>query len=228
MSWFSSDSPLFVFLPFVCALVAGAMLVFLVLAARKRDYGNVAVVSAMLLIAIFGSIYSWQENYVATQTGSPKLEIGDQIKVLGEGLVFRLIQVPVWNHGTVAARNCVIEIEHRAHDEKEYKYLGYALFERENFAPHTDSGISLVRANTYDEGAHWETSIILMDTSDNVYKESDIVSYPAPAGDTYLKLTMISDNAESSPREFKLHVSQDGTELPTLYVLPQGEIQAED
>jgi hypothetical protein len=38
---------------------------------------------------------------------------------------------------------------------------------------------------------------------------------------------MISENAESSPREFKLHVSQDGTELPTLGVLPQGEIKAE-
>jgi hypothetical protein len=226
MSWFSSDSPLFVFLPFLCALVAGAMVVFLVLAARKRDYGNVAVVSAMLLIAIFGGIFSWPESHVATQTGSPKLEIGDQIKVVGEGLVVRFIQVPVWNHGTVAARNCVIEIEQRANDEKEYKYLGYALFERD-FAPHTDSGISLVRANTYDKGAHWETSIVLMDTSDIVHKESDIVSYSAPAGDTYLKLTMISDNTESPSREFKLHVSQDGTELPTLGVLPQGEIKAE-
>jgi len=131
MSWFSSDSPLFVFLPFVCALIAGAMIVFLVLAVRKRDYGNAAVVSAMLVIAIFGWIYSWQESHVATQSGSPKLEIGDQINVFGEGLILRLIQVPVWNHGTETARNCVIEIEHRAHDEKEYKYLGYAIFETE-------------------------------------------------------------------------------------------------
>jgi len=227
MSWFSSDSPLLAFLPFFGALVSAAVLVFLVLAVRKRDFGNAAVVSAMLVIAIFGWIFSWQEGYLTTQAGSVKLEIGDQIKVIGEGTTFRLIQVPVLNRGTGTARNCVIEIEHRANDEKEYKYLGYALFERERFAPHTESGISLVRVNTYDGGAHWETSIILMDTRDYVHQESDIVSYSAPAGDDYLKLTMISENGESSPREFKLHVSQDGTEIPKLEVLPQREIQAE-
>jgi hypothetical protein len=226
MSSFSYDSPLLAFLLLFGALVSVAVIVFLALAVRKRDFGNAAVAAVMLTVAIFGWIFSWQEGYLTTQSGSPELEIGDQIEVKGEGLVIRLMQVPVLNRGTGTARNCVIEIEHRANDEKEYKYLGYALFKRERFAPHTESAIPLVRANTYDGGAHWETAFILMDTRE--HPESDILSYPAPAGDNYLKLTMISDNAKSSPREFKLHVSQDGTELPTLEVLPQREIQAED
>jgi hypothetical protein len=72
MSSFSYDSPLLAFLPFFGALVSVAVIVFLVLAVRKRDFRNAAVASVMLVIAIFGWIFSWQEGLLSYPVRKPK------------------------------------------------------------------------------------------------------------------------------------------------------------
>ena len=225
MPWLSINSVLLNFLIFIGACLFVAAIVFLALAAKKRDWGNAAMVSAMLLIAVFGWIFSLQEGYLSTP-GNPDLEIIDQIETTGGGSLY-LTWVTVSNRGTGTARNCVVEIEHRIPQEKEYKYLGYALFQRERFTPHTESRFWVLLARSYDEGAHWETWIMLRDIRDYADQESNVIHYPITAGEYYLKLTMTTENAESSPREFKLYVSQDGTELPKLEALPQKEVQAE-
>jgi len=167
-----------------------------------------------------------QEGYLSTPSGNTALEIIDQIETTGGGSLY-LTWVTVLNRGTGTARNCAVEIEHRTSEEKEYKYLGYALFERERFTPHTQSRFWLVRARSYDEDAHWETCIMLRDIRDYAGQESNAVGYSMIAGEHYLKLTLIAENAASSAREFKLYVSQDRTELPKLEALPQKEVQAE-
>ena len=210
----------------VGACLSVATIIFLVKAANKREWGNTAVASAMLLIAVFGWIFGLQEGYLSTPAGNPTLEITDQIETTGGGSLY-LTWVMVLNRGTGTASNCVIEIEYRTPEEKEYKYLGYALFQREKFVPHTQSTFWLVRARSYDEGAHWETCIMLKDIRDYADQDSNAIDYPVLAGDHYLRLTMIAENVASSAREFKLYVSQDATELPKLEALPQKEVQAE-
>ncbi len=226
MPWLSINSVLLNFLIFIGACLSVAAIVFLALAAKKRNWGNAAMVSAMLLIAVFGWIFSLQEGYLSTPAGNPDLEIIDQIETTGGGSLY-LTWVTVLNRGTGTARNCVVEIEHRTPEEKEYKYLGYALFQRDRFTPHTQSKFWLLLARSYDEGAHWETWIMLRDIRDYADQESNVVHYRVSAGEYYLKLTTIAENAESSPREFKLYVSQDGTKLPKLEALSQKEVQAE-
>jgi len=181
----------------------------------------------MLLIAVFGWIFSLQEGYLSIPAGNPELEIADQIETTGIGSIYYITCVTVLNRGTGTARNCVVEIEHRTPEEKEYKYLGYALFQRERFTPHTQSRFWLVSARSYDEGAHWETCIMLRDIRDYADQETNAVNYPMIAGEQYIKLIMIAENAASSSREFKLYVSQDRTELPKLEALPQKEVQVE-
>ena len=220
------NTALLYFLISVGACLSVAAIVFLVKAANKREWGNTAVASAMLLIAVFGWIFSLQEGYLSTPAGNPALEITDQIEMTGGGSLY-LTWVTVLNRGTGTASNCVIEIEYRTPEEKEYKYLGYALFQREKFVPHTQSRFWLVRARSYDEGAHWETCIMLKDIRDYADQDSNVVDYPVLAGDHYLRVTMIAENVASSAREFKLYVSQDETELPKLEALPQKEVQAE-
>lgn len=226
MPWLSINSALLNFLISIGACLFVAAIVFLVLTAKKRDWGNAAMVSAMLLIAVFGWIFSLQEGYLSTPVGDPVLEIIDQIETTGGGSLY-LTWVTVSNRGTGTARNCVVEIEHRTPDEKEYQYLGYALFQRERFTPHTQSRFWLIRARSYDEGAHWETSIMLRDIKDYADQGSNVVNYPMIAGEHYFKLAMIAENAVSPAREFKLYISQDKTELPKLEALPQKEVQAE-
>lgn len=226
MPWLSMNTALLNFLISIGVCLSVVTIVFLVKAAKKREWGNAAVASAMLLIAVFGWIFGLQEGYLSTPAGNPDLEIIDQIEMTGGGSLY-LAWVTVLNRGAGTARNCVVEIEHRTPEEKEYKYLGYALFQRERFTPHTQSRFWLVRARSYDEGAHWETCIMLRDIRDYADQESNAVNYPMIAGEHYLKLTMIAENTASSAHEFKLYVSQDRTELPKLEALPQKEVQAE-
>ncbi|MDO9334509.1 MAG: hypothetical protein Q7T57_08325, partial [Dehalococcoidales bacterium] len=220
------DTTILYFLIFIGVCLSIATIVFLVKAANKHDWGNTAVASAMLAVAVIGWIFSLQQGYLSTPVGNPTLEVTDQIETTGGGSIY-LTWVTVLNRGTGNATNCVIEIECRTPEEKEYKYLGYTLFQREKLAPHTQSRFWLVRARSYDEGAHWETCIMLKDIRDYADQDSVAISYPVLAGDYYLRLTVIAENVASSTREFNLYVSQDGTELPKLEAFPQKEVQTE-
>lgn len=222
----SVNTALLNFLISIGACLSIATVVFLFKAVIKREWGSAAMASAMLLIAVFGWIFSLQEGYLSTPAGNPDLQIIDQIETTGGGSLY-LTWVTVLNRGTGTAKNCVVEIEHRTLEEREYKYLGYALLQREIFTPHTESRFWLVRARSYDEGAHWETSIMLRDIRDYVEQESNVINHLIVAGDHYLKLTTIAENGESPAREFKLNVPRDKAKLPTLEALPQAEAQAE-
>jgi len=194
MPLFSVNSVLLTVFIVFGACLSVAAIVFLIMAARKREWGNAAVVSAMLTIAVFGWIFSLQQGYLSSPTGNPSPEIGDQIETTGAGSVY-LKWVTVLNRGTVAARNCVVEVEHRTPEEEEYEFLGYALFKRELLAAHTQTRFWLVRARSYDGGAHWETSIMLRDIRDYTHQENNIIDYPIAVGEHFLKLTMIAENA---------------------------------
>jgi len=213
---FTSSTLLNVFVS-IGACFSVAAVVFLVMAVRSRRWGDAAVVSAMLTIAVFGWIFSLQQGYLPV--GNPDLEVGDQIEITGAGSLY-LTWVPVLNRGTGSARNCVVEIEYRTPEDEDYEYLGYALFDRESVAPHTESRFWLVRARSYDEGLHWETSIMLRDVRDYADQESGAVDYPLGIGEHYLRLTVIAENAVSRGREYKLYVPEDKTQLPELGALP--------
>jgi len=222
----SINSALLIGFIVIGACLSIAAIVFLIMAARKREWGNAAVVSAMLTIAIFGWIFSLQQGYLSTPVGTADLEISGQIETTGAGSLY-LTWVTVLNRGAGTAQNCVVEIEHRTPEEKEYKYLGYALFERELLIPHTQSRFWLMRARSYDEGANWETSIMLKDIRDYADQGSNVIDYPMVVGEHFLKLTMIAENTASPAREFKLYVPEDKTELPKLEAIPQEGVQAE-
>lgn len=210
-------------LTFIGVLLSAAALVFLVLTARKRDWGNAAVASVMLLIATFGWIFGLQEGYVSAPGTSPKLEILDQIEESGLGRLY-LAGVFVTNRGTAPARNCGIEIEHRYDTEQEYQYLGYASLGNEDLAAHGERRFWLARASY--EGTHWEVRIIPSEIGDHVAQVGRL-SFVG-AGDHELKLTIIAENAESSPREFKLTVSEDEDKPPKLELLSEEPTQSKD
>lgn len=225
MPWLSINSFVLNLLIFIGLCLSVASIVFLAKAVKKREWGNAAIVSAMLLIAVFGWIFSLQQGYLSTQTGNPKLEITSQIEeVSGQSVYFAC--VVVLNRGTGTAKNCVIQIEHRPANDTEYRLLGYAPYEKQNFTPHTQSHSCFLLARSADEGIHWDTVIKLQEIRDYVEHKGnllDVKEYPIGPGDYYLRLTMIAENAESSPHEFKLYVSQDGTALPRLETLSQND-----
>ena len=224
MPSFSVSSALLNLLVSIGACLFVAAMVFSVMAARRREWGSVAVVAAMLTIAIIGWIFSLQEGYLSIS--APDLEISDRIETTGGGTLY-LTWLTALNRGAGTARNCVVEIEHRFPWENEYQYLGYAVFERERLMPHTESRFWLLRTRSHDEGIHWETSIMLRDIRDDADARSSVTSRVLLEGERYLKLTIIAQNAASHTREFKLYVPEDKTELPKLEALPQTTIQTE-
>lgn len=225
---FSDFTPWFLscFWP-VFGIILATAVILLVSGVVKKS-GVLGIVGAALipLCALLFGVYQYSQSE-RSPVGKPELEITNQIEE-ARGDVLYLAWVVVLNRGTGTARNCVIEIEHRPTGEGEYEFLGYAPFQDESFAPHTQSKFWLLLGRSYDEGAHWETWIILRDIRDYAAQESNVVHYPVSAGEYRLKLIMIAENAESSPREFKLSVSEDGVEPPKLELLSQESIPAED
>lgn len=131
-----------------------------VLAAKRRDWGNILGAVVVLLVTVLGWTVSGSKGYLLspenapmTSEGIPELEITNQIEEI-HGQTVYLAYVVVLNNGTIAARNCVIKIEHHLAQEIEYKFLGYALFEISNFAPHTQSHFGLLSVRSDDEGKH--------------------------------------------------------------------------
>lgn len=229
MPWFAINQAFLNSLIVIGVCLSVAAIVFLVKAAKQKEWGNAAMVSAILLIAVFGWIFSLQQGYLALQTGNPKLEITSQIdEVSGQSVYFAC--VVVLNRGSGTARNCVMQIEYRSANDAEYKFLGYSPYEKQNFTPYTQSHFCFLLARSSDEGIHWDSVIKLQEIRDYVERKGillDVGEWPIIPGDYYLRLTMIAENTESSPCEFKLHVSQDGTELPKLEALCQTEVQPE-
>lgn len=202
------------------------------MAAKKKDWGSILGAVVLLLVTLAGWVITESGGYLLAPGGTPELEAGgipeleiaSQIEELNTPVLY-IAYVVVRNQGTGTARNCVVRIEDHAAQETEYEFLGYAYFEEKNFSPHTESRFGLLLVESDDDGAHWKTWITLRDIRDYVPKENSVIHYPIDAGDYYIKLTMIADNAESSSREFKLRVSQDGTELPKLEDLSQNQVQ---
>ena len=222
MTGFSADSFLLTSLLWIAILLSVAALIFLILAVTRHDWGNAATVSAMLVIAVFGWIFSLQEGYINTG-GNPQLEITDKIEITGGGNLY-LNWVLVENRGSGSAKNCAVEIEHSGPGETEFTYLGYAFFNNARFPAYTQSKLVLVKAISYDQGKHWETSIMTKDVRDYIKHQNDmpnIIPYSVIPGEHQLKLRILAENGQSSSRIFRLYVSPEETTLPKLEAIKQ-------
>lgn len=209
-------------------LLSIASVFFLIKAIGKRDYGKVSQ-SLITLLATVITVYFALPNGISSiptpsSVGNPSLEITDQIETGNLGSVY-FRYITVLNRGTATASNCVIEIEYRASEGELYKFLGYAYYldfannEVVNLVPQTQSEFMLVRSMPTDGAKPLNTCITLKEIRDYVDKENNSLNpYYVTAGDYYLRLTAVSINCKSPPREFKLHVTQD--EPAILEVIP--------
>ncbi len=206
----------------VAILLALASVYFLVKAIGKRDYGKVSQSLIALLATVIAVYFALPNDDTSTPTLSSvdnaSIEITDEIETISFG-VFNFKYITVLNRGTANANNCVIEIEYRASEEEPYKFIGYAYNEEVNLVSHTQSKFMIVRSKSTDGAEPLQTCITLKEVRNYVDAENNPLNpYYIAVGEHILRLTAVATNGKSSPREFKLHVTQD--EPPLLEAIP--------
>jgi hypothetical protein len=183
-------------------ILVAAVVLFVLMAAKKITM--LAPVGGALL-ALCGMLFGVYQ-YLEPKCLPAKPTITDQIIEL-ESSGFHDIKIIVTNNGKAIARNCRMEIEYRDTEQEKYSYLGSAPLQPENLNPGVEIDFWLVEARSY-KGEPWEVWIMGKGSS-----------YPpifTGAGEHELRLTIIAENAKSSPVEFKLTIYEDPNKPPTL------------